>query len=69
MMKEIISLFNLQSRQVKCTPQDSINESIDYLKDESDEYFTRNSLYLVRLKIFEWIKQKTFTSNSGKLSW
>ena len=33
--KEITSLFNLQSRQVKRTPQDSMNESIDYLKNES----------------------------------
>ena len=64
----------LQSKQVKRTPQDSIN-GIDYLKNESvsrsrnwcqiqrgisacvmSRYFTRTSLYLVRLKIFEWIK-------------
>ena len=66
----------LQSRQVKRTPQDSINELI-ICKNEfvsrsrnwcqqiqssisacvmSSEYFTRTSLYLVRLKIFEWIK-------------
>ena len=25
----------------------------------SSEYFTRNSLYLVRLKIFEWVKFHT----------
>ena len=61
--------FPLQSRQVKRTPQDSIDESTDYLKNESvsrsrnwcqiqssipacimsSEYFTRTSLYLVRL--------------------
>ena len=37
----IISLFNLQSSQVKRAPPlpDSINESIDYLKNESVSCF------------------------------
>ena len=44
MVKEIIiSLFNLQSSQVKRAPPplppDSINESIDYLKNESVSCF------------------------------
>ena len=35
----------------------------------SSEYFMRNSLHLVRLKIFEWIKllQDIYINNSGKL--
>ena len=65
----------LQSRQVKHTPQDSINEMIIRKMNPlvvpvtarcqiqssisacvmSSEYFTR-TLYLVRLKTFEWIK-------------
>ena len=61
----------LQSRQVKHTPQDSINnlknESISCSRNwcqihidipacvMSSECFTRTPLYLVRLKIFEWI--------------
>ena len=60
----------LQSNQVKRTPQDSINELIIWKMNPlvvpvtgvnsacvmSSEYFTRTSLYLVRLEIFEWIK-------------
>ena len=67
--KEINFTAWLQSKQVKRTPQDSINELI-ILNESlvvpvtgvksacvmSSEYFTRTSLYLVILKIFEWIK-------------
>ena len=53
--------ITLQSRQVKRTPQDSINELIIWKMNplvvpETSVKFTRTSLYLVRLKIFEWIK-------------
>ena len=60
----------LQSRQVKHTPQNSINKLIIWKMKPlvvpvtgvtpacvmSSEYFKRTSLYLVSLKIFEWVK-------------
>ena len=59
----------LQSRQVKCTcPPKILLNNIDYLKNESFSHShnwcqiqnigisMRTSLYLVRLKICEWIK-------------
>ena len=69
-------ILYLQSRQVKCTPQDSVNELNIWKKNESvsysrnvvsnsirhsacvmnSEYVTRTSLYLDKLKIFEWMK-------------
>ena len=74
-----------QSRQVKRTPQDSINELIIWKVNPvvvpvtiqigipacviRSEYFTKTSLYLVRLKISDWLKLKTFTLNSRNLRW
>ena len=72
--KDIYDNGNLQSKQVKRTPQDSINELIiwkmnplvvpvtsvkfksELLHAKWPVNITRTCLYLVRLKIFEWIK-------------
>ena len=72
----LVSFYLIQSRQVKHTLQDSVNELIIWkmnpqvipmtivsnsnwhscMHKEQWNYFKRTSLYLVRLKIFEWIK-------------
>ena len=77
--------WGLQSRQVKRTLQGSIKELIIGKMNPfvvpvnttvdisacamSSEYFTRTSLYLIRLKIFQWIKFLRRRSNQIQGNW